>query len=321
MTFFDDQAPDSFKQPEVPGREDPQDSLPAQDDPSPAGVPGDPFPYPSGEFSAEIPIPPDQRLPEDLRIPWSWSHFTLFLLFGLVSFVVTQLAAAIYLATQVSGRRLSPPELQQFLSSKPQIAIGANLLLFGLIFLFLYVTIAVLHNRPFWRSLGWRKLGWAAPVPPAPRSPWIFFFGGSALAIGVAIVSSTMHTPENLPIQELFKNRTGAILLMCMAVFVAPLVEETVFRGYLYPLFARTFGTLTGIGLTGLLFGLMHGWQLGWTYGLVLMLILVGVIFTYVRARTGTVFASFLMHLGYNSMIAVSTIIATHGFTHMPIKP
>lgn len=311
MTFFDDQVPDSSEPPEV------SEDTPAQHNPAP-GVPGDPITLAATQASAEIPIPAEQKLPEDLRIPWSWSHFVLFLLFGLVSFVVTQLAAAIYLATQVSGRRLSGAELQQFLTSKPQIAIGANLLLFALIFLFLYVSIAVLHNRPFWRSLGWRKLGWTAS---APRNPWIFFFGGSALAIGVAMVSSTMHTPENLPIQELFKNRTGAILLMCMAVLVAPLVEETVFRGYLYPLFARTFGTLTGIGLTGLLFGLMHGWQLGWTYGLVLMLILVGIVFTYVRARTGTVFASFLMHLGYNSMIALSTIIATHGFTHMPVKP
>jgi hypothetical protein len=28
--------------------------------------------------------------------------------------------------------------------------------------------------------------------------------------------------------------------------------------------------------------------------------------------------ASFLLHLGYNSMIAVTTIISTHGFTRMP---
>jgi hypothetical protein len=45
---------------------------------------------------------------------------------------------------------------------------------------------------------------------------------------------------------------------------------------------------------------------------------MVGVIFTFVRAWTGTVLASFLLHLGYNSMIAVTSIIATKGFTHMP---
>jgi membrane protease YdiL (CAAX protease family) len=62
----------------------------------------------------------------------------------------------------------------------------------------------------------------------------------------------------------------------------------------------------------------MHGAQLGWTWGLVSVLIVVGVIFTLARARTGSVFASFLLHLGYNSMIALITILGTSGFTKMP---
>jgi membrane protease YdiL (CAAX protease family) len=61
--------------------------------------------------------------------------------------------------------------------------------------------------------------------------------------------------------------------------------------------------------------------QLGWSVSLVLTLTAVGIIFTYVRARTGSVFASYLLHLGYNSTIAVATIIGflgTKGFTRMP---
>ena len=45
------------------------------------------------------------------------------------------------------------------------------------------------------------------------------------------------------------------------------------------------------------------------------MLMLVGVIFTFARAWTGTVLASFFLHLGYNAMIAITSIIATRGFT------
>jgi hypothetical protein len=30
------------------------------------------------------------------------------------------------------------------------------------------------------------------------------------------------------------------------------------------------------------------------------------------------VLASFLLHLGYNSMIAVATVVGTHGFTQIP---
>jgi membrane protease YdiL (CAAX protease family) len=166
-------------------------------------------------------------------------------------------------------------------------------------------------------------------------SPWMYFLSGCGLAIFVAVASSRVKEVDHVPIQELFKSRNGAVLLMAMAVFVAPLVEETVFRGYLYPLFASKFsriaqnagvdplrairlGTFLGIAITGILFGLMHGAQLGWTWGLVALLTLVGIIFTFARAWTGTVFASFLLHLGYNSMIAITSIIATKGFTHMP---
>jgi membrane protease YdiL (CAAX protease family) len=118
--------------------------------------------------------------------------------------------------------------------------------------------------------------------------------------------------------EELFKYPHTAMMFVAMAVFVAPLVEETLFRGYLYPMFARSFGITPAILLTGALFGLMHGAQLGWTWGLVAMLTLVGIVFTLVRARTGTVFASFLMHLGYNLLISLATGLSTHWFTKMP---
>jgi membrane protease YdiL (CAAX protease family) len=141
-----------------------------------------------------------------------------------------------------------------------------------------------------------------------------------------------------MPIELLLKSQTGTMLMMGMAVLIAPLVEETVFRGYLYPVLVRIIssilrflggepnqamrvGITSSILLTGLSFGLLHGSQLSWTWGIVSLLILVGITFTYVRARTGTVFASYLMHLGYNSLIAFVTVIDTHGFTKMPPHP
>jgi membrane protease YdiL (CAAX protease family) len=75
---------------------------------------------------------------------------------------------------------------------------------------------------------------------------------------------------------------------------------------------------VVGIFTTGILFGLMHGEQLGWTLPLVSLLIFVGIVFTFVRARTGSVFASYMLHLGYNSFIAVTALIGTKGFTKFP---
>jgi membrane protease YdiL (CAAX protease family) len=278
---------------------------------SPQVLAGDPM------VAATIPAFQAKRiLPEDLRVTWSWPHLIVFIFFGFASLMVVQLSFVFYVS---ANRHLSAVQVQRVFENSPQLLVETNVLWYALLFLFLYVTLAVLRDVPFWRSLGWRKLN--ANPGAGTASGWMYFFSGCGLAIFVALASYNMKNTEHLPIQEIFKNRSGAMLLMAMAVFVAPLVEETVFRGYLYPLFAKSLGVLPGILITGVLFGLMHGSQLGWTWRLVLLLTLVGVVFTFARARTGTVLASFLLHLGYNSMIAVTSIIATRGFQHMPMSP
>ena len=249
-----------------------------------------------------------------MRISWSWVHLVLFLFFGFASLFIVQGGFLLYYAP--TRHFSNEKDFERFVLSKPQFAIGSMVLWYALIFLFLYVTLAVLRGFPFWRTLGWRRI--TRPNGGRPRSPWLFFFAGCGLSIVVFLVTAKMQPPEDVPIEELFRYKNTALLFMAMAVLVAPLVEETVFRGYLYPLFAKYFGVATSVIVTGILFGLMHGAQLGWTWGLVFVLIAVGVIFTFVRARTGSVFASFLLHLGYNSMIALVTILGTQGFTKMP---
>jgi membrane protease YdiL (CAAX protease family) len=253
-------------------------------------------------------------IPEDLQVPWSWLHFIIFLFFGFISLLVVQAAFAIYYFPH--QRLSSQSELEQFVLSKPQFAIGSMLVWYALLFLFLYVTLTVLRGSLFWRSLGWKMPN--ATSAGHLRSPWVYFSSGCALSLLVSAITAKVQAPEHLPIQDIFKYKNTALLFMAMAVLVAPVVEETIFRGYLYPLLAKSFGILPGIVVTGVLFGLMHGYQLGWTLSLVATLIFVGIIFTFVRARTGTVFASFLLHLGYNSTIAFIAIVGTRGFTQIP---
>jgi membrane protease YdiL (CAAX protease family) len=310
MTAFDDNPsnpPDLHPPPQPPA------DTPSVVEPPATPLAGDPITYaassPPAATKAQL------ALPEDLRISWSWPHFIIFIFFTMASFLVVQTGLLLYYAPH---QRLSQQELERYLLNKPQFIFGSNILWYASVFLFLYVTLSVLRESPFWSSLGWKKL---RSNLSAGRGPWVYFISGCGLAIFVALASSQVHTKENLPIQELFKSRSNALLLMAMAVLVAPLVEETVFRGYLYPLFAKSFGIVPGVLITGILFGLMHGAQLGWTWGIVTMLMVVGVIFTFVRAYTGTVLASFLLHLGYNSMIAVTTIVGTHGFTKIPTSP
>ena len=297
---------------------------------------------PAGQVVSEIPLTypslastesPDSRLPEDLRISWSWVHLVVFSVFVISSLLTLQLAAIFYFSME---KNLSDKQLRQLFESDPRLIIGLNVIWFALILLFLYITLGALRGLPFWQSLGWKKL--RRDSAESQGHPLMYFLCGCGLSVFVVVASSRVKDVEHVPIQDLFKSRSGAFLLMAMAVFIAPLVEETVFRGYLYPVLARIIssglqfrgiefsvatrvGVATSILLTGILFGLMHAPQLGWTLGLVSLLTLVGVIFTFARAWTGTVFASFLLHLGYNSMIAITSIVATKGFTQLPPHP
>jgi membrane protease YdiL (CAAX protease family) len=327
MSLFDDNPPSP---PEENLQAQPSSDRPAESESS------EPFIQPlAGDPLSGVPVTPaacslPRNLPEDLRISWSWPHLLVFIAFVLAS----QIALGIVIIAYFSAdRHLSQKQLKHLLESDPRLIIGTNVLWFAMIFLFLYVTLAVLRDSPFWRSLGWKKLN--SNAAGGQGRPWMYFLSGCGLSIFVVIASSRVKDADHVPIQEFLKNRTGALSLMAMAVLVAPLVEETVFRGYLYPVLARMTaavlqffgmefcsatraGVVISILMTGTLFGLMHAPQLGWTWGLVSLLTLVGVIFTFARAWTGTVLASFLLHLGYNSTLAFTSIIATKGFTHIP---
>jgi membrane protease YdiL (CAAX protease family) len=327
MNLFDENPP-SPPEESLPPLASSEQAESASAEPSPQLLAGDTLSYLPVTSAASVPPP---NLPEDLRISWSWLHLLVFLIFVLTSPFV---ALGIIVLTSYSvDRNVSLKQLRHLLESDPRLIVGTNVLWFALILFFLYFTIAVLRNLPFWRSLGWKRFN--SNSMEGKGRPWMYFLSGCGLSIFVVIASSRVKDAEHAPIQEFFKSRTGAFSLMAMAVLIAPLVEETVFRGYLYPVLARITsavlqffgmesssairaGVATSILLTGTLFGLMHAPQLGWTWGLVSLLTLVGVIFTFARAWTGTVLASFLLHLGYNSMIAFTSIIATKGFTHMP---
>jgi hypothetical protein len=258
-------------------------------------------------------IPPPRIYPPDLQISWSWTHLVVFLFFIFICLLTVQ---GLFLAVYAPHQRMNTEQLEDYMLSKPQIAIGSTVVVYAVVLFFLYITLGLLRGQPFWRSLGWRKL--PARSDGQPRNPLLFFFVGCSISLLVFALTSFIQTPENAPIEQVFKFKQTAMLFVITAVLVAPLAEETIFRGYLYPMFARWFGIVPSIVITGVLFGLMHGPQLGGAKSLIAVMSLVGIIFTAVRARTGTVFASYLMHLGYNSLIGVSLLLATHGFTQIP---
>ncbi len=105
---------------------------------------------------------------------------------------------------------------------------------------------------------------------------------------------------------------------MSLSVLLAPFFEETIFRGYIYPAIARRIGITGSIIVTGVLFGVLHAPQLWGGWAQIGLLILVGIVFTYARAKTGTVVASYLLHLSYNSFLFLGFLVGSHWLRAVP---
>jgi membrane protease YdiL (CAAX protease family) len=258
-----------------------------------AASPAEPAPTPA----PETPPAPASLLPEDLRVPWTWMDVLIFLIFSMGLIVVLEYTLQTILLT--SGR-VKMHELAAFVSTNTVYISVRQFLWFMAMLGFLFFTLRPRREAPFWETIGWRKPHTGA-VARATFYP-LCLFGGSVLAIFIATASSLFAPKQALPIQKLFLDKQSIYLIATLAIFVAPIVEETIFRGFLYPVFARTLGISGGIALTGILFGLMHAQQLWGGWAQIGLLVLVGLIFTAVRARTGSVIPCFLLHLGYNAI-------------------
>lgn len=267
-----------------------------------------PSALPNPQDYTYTPPPPRFHPPtaEDLRVPWGWVDVLLFVVLGILGAAVVtwgagQIAVRLFGAkpSDIFGTTITTPKSIVVLMSQAALDVCA--------ILFLYLLVMTRTTEPFWQAIGWRE---ARPGSPTLRESAVHFLaGGAVLALVVSFVGGFLNSKEALPIEQLLKARVAVILFGVLGVLVAPIVEETIFRGFLYPVIARWLGVAAGVAITGTLFGLMHAAQLWGGWGQIALLIMVGIVLTWVRARTGTVAASYFVHLGYNGLQLVGYLV------------
>ena len=257
------------------------------------------------------PYPPDT--PDDLRVPWGWMEVLLLVILAVIgSAIVTWgMGEAAVLLLGIPKDQVFGPTMS---TAKSVVVLISQALLDGLAILYLYLMLQARTAAPFWPTIGWREL--RPGLGKARDSALHYLALGAMLAVLVTFVGGFLNSKETLPIEELLKARVSVVLFGVMGVLIAPLVEETIFRGFLYPVIARRLGISAGVVVTGMLFGLMHAAQLGEAWGQIGLLILVGIVLTWVRARTGTVASSFFVHLGYNGLQLVGYLIYVVSGSH-----
>jgi membrane protease YdiL (CAAX protease family) len=240
--------------------------------------------------------PPDVLFiqPEPVREPfWDYFDLLLFLGLGFASLVLVNLAAF--------GWVHFHPKLKNDLST---LAMPIQYLAYGLIYLCFYVVFKLRYDRPVFRSLGFVKTHFNLIAGGA---------GGVLLAFGLGLVANFIHTPKvETPFDELAKTPFSLALLGLTAIVTAPLVEEAIFRGFLQPLFSRTFGMVLGIGFTALLFGCLHAYEYQFAWQYVAAIGIVGVALGTLRAKTNSTIPGTVMHGCFNAVAVVGLIGAKY---------
>lgn len=180
-------------------------------------------------------------------------------------------------------------------AQKPWIALSTQFGWYVVMAIYMVMFVEGKFHQRFGNAIRWN---W-------PRRYWPALIPLGMVLVSLQSLERFFHLPKHVPMEEFLNTPFAAALTAIFAVSLGPLMEELIFRGFLYPVLARRFGVVSAVLLTATAFGLVHAAQLAFAWGLVLIIFLVGLVLTIVRAKTGSVASSFLVHVSYNSTLVV----------------
>ncbi len=154
-----------------------------------------------------------------------------------------------------------------------------------------------------------RALGFRGPrASDVLASWWILVLGAVTYVtagIGLGVLMEQMGLgPEDLPRQDLVETiraiDSSAVLALSVvvAVVIAPLAEEVIFRSILYQPLRYRLGRTTAALLVSVLFAAVHYYAFGVVHLFIISLVLVGLF-----ERTRSLWLSIVVHAAYNAFI------------------
>jgi membrane protease YdiL (CAAX protease family) len=196
---------------------------------------------------------PRRALPEWLQVPWRARDLWLFAAGWLGIPVVVVLGL----------RELAPyvPAVAQFLKSAANETNVYSLFALDLLDAVAGFGMVAFFLRRY--KVGWSAAGWRR-VNPA-RAVWYLFCGallfyGSFYLLSELIIHLIPAYNANQPqsnefIGQVTSHRTITLVAL---VFLPPVLEETIFRGFMFPAFAKRTGVVWGAIISSAIFGIAH---------------------------------------------------------------
>src|SRR5262249_18616704 len=209
-----------------------------------------------------------------------------------------------------------------------------DLVVFGVFFLVMLVLMAPLAKLPVIYAIPLQGVfnitlvafiaAWIRVVRRSAFTDYVNFrrsdaFGtkwlialGTTSAISVLLVSAFLPSTGQTPLEKLLTSRSAVLMFAIFGVAVAPIMEEIIFRGFLFKVLWEIGGTKAAIVITAALFALLHAGQLAGNWGSVVLIFVVGCVLSVVRYRGNSIIPSFIVHTSYNAtlflLFAISSI-------------
>ncbi len=194
--------------------------------------------------------------------------------------------------------------------------IGPEALVVSIFFQFMLMGVACAFvvrriGQAEWLGLRWRK--WWMVFGIAPVTVFCMWcFMGFLQVIGwngwLERVFNIESMQESVKLLKEAKDPVVVVLMGVAAVFVAPMAEEVVFRGYLYPAAKRFCGPLGGMIFSSLVFASAHGNVVA-----LLPLFILAMLLCLIYELTGSIWANISVHFLFNAATVAMQLLVRYG--------
>lgn len=174
---------------------------------------------------------------------------------------------------------------------------------YGAVLLFL-VGLLVYRNFPLGTVFGWDRFGFGGALGRgvlALLAAYPVLMLVQAMVFGVA--GSDLAPQDVVQFLKDAETPRDRLAVLVMAVAVAPVAEEVIFRGYLYPVGKSRFGAFLSMVATSFLFAVLHGHLAS-----IPALFTLAMCLALAYEKTGSLLVPMIMHAIFNT-VSVTAIM------------
>ena len=179
---------------------------------------------------------------------------------------------------------------------------GLVLIINAILAIAIYVIIAKCRNKSFMEEASIKRISVNTVLLSfitAVGCTCFFTYGMELLPIPDGLVEGMVKGNAQLADIPVWQSIAATSIIV-------PILEEIVFRGFVFSRLNRVMSTWIAVVITSILFGMVHG-QLLWAVWAAAM----GVVFNIVRIKTDSIIPSIIMHIANNSYSTILSLTGT----------